>query len=147
MANFTNATLQCSFSDCFIPCLVTFLIVFVGVAMANLWIYFRLVRLAKQRFGEGFTSGPVKPTQPAEELTKQRNYASVETAFADPYPGMTQLSQVREEELWRLMQTRRECPNQYFNLLSDSFLLTKGLSQEEVDKARESCVRLSMCQN
>lgn len=145
--NFNHA-LQCSFKDCFIPCLITFLVVFVGVGLVNLWIYFRLVALAKKKYGEGFVSGPIQEHKTKEKTLTVAPYGQLDQVFQDPYPGITDLDKVKEEELWRLMKSDKNGNTaNYFNLLSTQFLKKKGYKVKQIEKIRVSGNKLSKCQN
>jgi len=142
-----SGALKCSFMDCLTPCLVTFIVVFVGVAIANVWIYFRLVDIAKKKYGEPFTNPDpeILGTDTAPLATEY--YTPIEQAFSDPYPGIKNLDDVKQEELWRLYQQDPQPDSgKYFNLLSSQFLQKKGFSQKDIKKVRAAGARLKKCQ-
>lgn len=45
---------DCGFTDCLTPCIVTFVITIVLMIIIHAMMYFRFVKIAKERYGEGF---------------------------------------------------------------------------------------------
>lgn len=58
-----DSLFNCGFKQCLIPCIITFSITLSIIVIINIIIYFKLVAMAKQRFGiENFTiSELIKP--------------------------------------------------------------------------------------
>jgi len=51
-----ESVFACSFSDCLLPCAITFVLTLVFLSIIHIIIYFQLVRMAKKRYGiEGFS--------------------------------------------------------------------------------------------
>ncbi len=46
-----NSVFACSFKDCLIPCIITFVVTLIILAIIHIIIYYKLVKLAKQRYG------------------------------------------------------------------------------------------------
>lgn len=46
---------SCTFPQCLVPCLIVFCITLVVLGLVHIWIYFKLVKYAKKRYGEYFT--------------------------------------------------------------------------------------------
>lgn len=48
---------SCSFADCFYSCLITFFVTLAILAVVHIFIYFKLVKIAKKKFGiEGYAN-------------------------------------------------------------------------------------------
>lgn len=135
-----DSAFDCSFSDCLVPCAITFGIVMVLMGILHIWIYFKLVKLAKARYGEHFTT------------QKEAKVSQFDAAFQDPYPGITQLENVQEEELWRLYMIEKKkqgktavfpIESKYFNNLSSKFLRSKGYTDKQINNYRVIGAKLS----
>ena len=50
---------NCTFSQCLGSCLIVFLVTLVVLGLVHIWIYFKLVKYAKKRYGEYFTGTTV----------------------------------------------------------------------------------------
>jgi hypothetical protein len=46
-----DSIFNCGFSQCLMPCLITFAVTLFILAIINIIIYFKLVAMAKKRFG------------------------------------------------------------------------------------------------
>lgn len=141
-----DSAFDCSFSDCFVPCAITFVIVMILMGVLHIWIYFRLVKLAKARYGEHFT------VTAAAAITAPKKESQFDAAFKDPYPGISQLENVQEEELWRLFEIEKKkqgknavfpIESKYFSNLSSKFLRTKGYTDKQINNYRVIGVKLS----
>jgi len=130
-----DSAFDCSFSDCLTPVLITFVIVMIIMVTLHIWLYFKLVKIAKTRYGEHFQSQiKLIPKGPISQL---------DTVFTEPYPGIKNLEDVREVELWKLyLLDKKRAVNQsiepkYFNLLSKKFLHSKGYNDKQINKYRK----------
>lgn len=51
-----ESAFKCTFTDCLVPCIITFAVTIFILSIISLVIYWQLVKLAKKRFGvEGFS--------------------------------------------------------------------------------------------
>lgn len=50
---FSNA-FDCGFMDCLTPCIITFVVTIMIMIVIHIMMYFRFVKIAKDRYGEGF---------------------------------------------------------------------------------------------
>lgn len=56
-----NSVFACTFVDCLVPCLITFFVTLFILTIVHIIIYYKLVKLAKQRYGiEGFENHSFK---------------------------------------------------------------------------------------
>ena len=54
-----ESVFACSFGDCMVPCVITFMVTLFILTIIHLIIYRQLVKLAKKRYGiEGFIQNP-----------------------------------------------------------------------------------------
>lgn len=128
-----DSAFDCSFSDCIVQCAVTFVVVLLIMGIIHIWIYFKLVKLAKARYGIAPVSEPFLPIE-----------SQLDTVFKDPYPGITRLEDVQEEELWKLYKIDKKkgkssatpVESKYFNLLSTRFLRSKGYTDRQISNYR-----------
>lgn len=140
---FNSGGNSCSFTDCFWSVGLTFGITIFILLIIHIWLYFRLVAIAKKQ--EGFTGQQGGNTDDVAGSLEEP-LMPLKDAFKDPYHGIQNFTELREHDLWKLYLVDKKRQQQqkgsypiepkYFNLLSTKFLESKGYDRKQIKYLR-----------
>ena len=56
-----DTAFDCGFFDCLTPCIITFIVTSIVMLFIHIFLYFRFVKIAKQKYGEGYADFEESP--------------------------------------------------------------------------------------